>query len=190
MSTSSKLAKSLVLDISQSGFEFWQDSEFRKLVSFDSLSQTEQDRIFNEVVVTGLGLLVLYLDGAVAEITLTKHQVYFDQLQKDSLKFFISYLEEIGIPKKFVKIWQKLIDMRLEEYREDYQLALGESSNWKEFKGDLKMRKTWAQIETVTIDGLSHIRRGKVKKDDPLWKMLRFWLLGLYKKISSQKLKS
>ena len=150
----SNVAKSLVMDISQSGFEFWQDSEFRKLVSFDSLSQTEQDRIFNEVLVTGLGLLVLYLDSAVAEIALTKHQVYFDKLQK-------------------------LIDMRLEENREDYQLALGESSNWKEFNGDLKMRKTWAQIETVTIDGLSHIRRGKVKKDDPLWKMLRFWLLGL-----------
>ena len=188
MSNSSDLAKSLVLDISQSGFEFWQDKDFRNLVSFETLSQTEQDRIFNEVLVTGLGLLALYLDNAKSEVALTEHQIYFNNLQKESLSFFIIYLKEIGVPAKFAKIWQKLIDLRLEEYREDYQTAIKESGYWKEFKGDLKLRKMWAQIETLAIDSLHHIRRGKAKTDDPLWKMIRTWLIELYKKIANQKL--
>ncbi|KKP27665.1 MAG: hypothetical protein UR15_C0034G0010 [Parcubacteria group bacterium GW2011_GWA2_31_28] len=36
----------------------------------------------------------------------------------------------------------------------------------------------WARIETITIDCLIHIRRGKVEKDDPLLKLLRQWLLN------------
>jgi len=35
------------------------------------------------------------------------------------------------------------------------------------------LKKTWVRIETITIDCLTHIRRGKVEKDDPLWKLIR-----------------
>ena len=182
------LAKSLVLDIANSGFALWQGKDFRSLVDFDKLSQTEQDRIFNEIEVTGIGLLVLYLDSAISEIVLTEHQRSFDELREASINFYIDYLTEIGVPKKFVKIWRQLIDMRTEEYRQDYQTALKESVNWKEFQGDLKLRKMWAQIETLAIDGLHHIRRGKTKTNDPLWKLLRFWLLSIYKRIADQRI--
>lgn len=176
------------MDIANSVYGLWHSEEFRSLIDFDNLSQTEQDRIFNEVEVTGLGLIILYLDKAIADVTLTEYQIYFNDLQKSVIAFFIDFLKEIGIPEKFVKVWKQLIDIRLEEYREDYQTALDQSKHWEEFQGDLNLRKMWAQIETLAIDSLRHIRRGKTKKGDPLWKLMRTWLFANYKQISQKQL--
>lgn len=48
-----------------------------------------------------------------------------------------------------------------------------------QIKKDDSLRTIWARIETITIDCLSHIRRGDVKEDDPLWKLLRKWIITL-----------
>jgi len=74
--------------------------------------------------------------------------------------------------------------MRFKEYREHFKAAIKESGSWKEFRGDEEGRQIWARIETITIDCLTHIRRGNVKKDDPLWKLLRKWLITLEAQIS------
>lgn len=148
--------------ISQGSFDFWQDEKFRKLVDFDKISQTEQDRIFNELEVSVLGLFVLK----------------FPHLEEQGVESFMELMREVGIADEFLKTWQELIDLRLKEYTEHYQLAIDETKDFDELRNK-EERVIWSRIETITIDCLTHIRRGKVKKGDPLWKMLREWFLML-----------
>lgn len=177
---SEELSKKLVKHIAESGFKFWRGKEFRKMIDFENLSQTEQDRIFNEVEVTGLGLLMLHLDDIINKVEFTERQLEFANLQKAATSSFLKWLKELDIESKFVKIWKKLIDLRLDEYRKDYLTAQQESSYWKEFRGENRaLRDIWVRIETLAIDSLHHIRRGKTTSKDPLWKHLRRWLLRL-----------
>lgn len=161
-----------------SAFEFWQRKDFRLYVDFPHLSQTEQDRMFNEFEVSVLGLFYLQLEGAMAE-TDKDYAVVLRIIRDEMVDGFLEIMSEAGVEKRYVKQWKVLIDMRLKEYQEDLKLAKKESSKWDEFKGDEDARMVWARIETITIDCLSHIRRGDVKEGDPLWKLIRKWLVTL-----------
>ncbi len=172
------IGKNLAEVIASQAFEFWQRKDFRLYVEFDKLSQTEQDRLFNELEVSVIGLFVIHLDNTIEKVD-KRFIPVLQVLQREITLGFVDLLSNTGIDKKYVKQWTALIDMRLKEYREDFQTALKESEKMKEFKGDKELRSTWAVIETITIDGLSHIRRGNMKADDPLWKLLRKWLITL-----------
>jgi len=77
-----KFSKKIIEYIARSGFKVWQDKNFRRMVDFKNLSQTEQDRIFNEIEVTGLGLLALYLDDAIGKEEFAEIQLELANLQK------------------------------------------------------------------------------------------------------------
>lgn len=160
-------------------FEFWQRKDFRLYIEFEHQSKTEQDRIFNELEVSLLGLFILHFDHAVDTATQPERKIVFSGLQKDLPSAFLQLYVDLGIEKKFIDQWRQLIDMRLKEYRKDFKTALEESAKWQEFKNDNEsVKTTWARIETITIDCLTHVRRGKVEKDDPLWKLLRKWFIS------------
>ena len=170
--------------VASASFDFFQRKDLRLYVDFDNLSQTEQDRIFNELELSVLGLFVLYFDYEVNQASLEEKKIVFSSLRKDLPAAFLQMFIELGIEKKFIDQWKMLIEMRLKEYRGHFGLAMKESSKWKEFKEEKLSQSAWAQIETIAIDCLTHIRRGKVEKDDPLWKLLRKWLITLYAQIS------
>lgn len=171
--------------IAGSAFEFWQRKDFRLYVDFGNISQTEQDRMFNELEVSLLGLFMVQFDNAVETAKEEEKKLVFKSFQKDLPSAFLQLFVENGVEKKYIDIWKKLINMRLKEYRADLKTAIKESSKWKEFQSDREEIKIqWARIETITIDCLSHLRRGEVKKDDPLWKLLRKWFVSLDTKIS------
>lgn len=46
-----------------SAFDVFRNRQFRRLARFDQLSETEQDRIFNELVVASLVLIMLILEA-------------------------------------------------------------------------------------------------------------------------------
>lgn len=175
--------KNLAQVVASSSFEFWKRKDFRLYVNFQSLSQTEQDRMFNELEVSVLGLFTLSLDYAIS-IAKVEYKKLLKTLQKEITYGFLQLFSDLGIEKKFLDQWDKLIEMRFKEYREDFKIAMRESGSWDELKGDEEMRQTWARIETITIDCLTHVRRGDVKKDDPLWKLLRKWFISLEAQIS------
>jgi len=155
--------------IAQSAFELWKSRDFRELVSFEDISQTEQDRIFNELEVSSLGLFILQ----------------YDHLEKQITKEFIGLFASLGIGSQLLEQWEKLIEMRLEEYRDHYQLAIDETENTRELQ-ERELRIIWSRVETISIDCLSHVRVGKVKKGDHLWKMLREFFVAqdiMFKKI-------
>lgn len=178
-----KSSKNIAQMVASSAFEFWQRKDFRLYVDFKNISQTEQDRMFNELEVSVLGLFVLKFEQA-SEGAGEDRKIVFTALKKDLPAAFIEILADTGIEEQYLDIWKKLIDMRLTEYRRDLKLALKESKNMTEFEKDDSLRTTWARIETITIDCLSHIRRGDVKEDDPLWKLLRKWIITLDAKLT------
>lgn len=170
-------AGNLAQFVANSSYELWQRKDFRLYVDFDNITQTEQDRIFNELEVSVLGIFALHLDYA-ASILPKEQKIVIESLERELVPSFLKLFSDLGIEEKFVKQWKTLIDMRFKEYREDFKIALKESESMEEFKNeDENLRTTWARIETITIDCLTHIRRGKVEKDDPLWKLLRKWFI-------------
>lgn len=179
----SESGKKLAQVAAGSSFEFWQRKDFRLYVNFQSLSQTEQDRMFNELEVSILGLFNLSLDYAIS-VAKVEYKKLLEVLQKEITYGFLQLFLDLGTEKKFIDQWNKLIEMRFKEYHEDFKTAVKESDSWRELKGDEEMRQTWARIETITIDCLTHIRRGEVKKDDPLWKLLRKWFISLEAQVS------
>lgn len=148
--------------IANGSFDFWKSKDFQKLVNFDNVSQTEQDRIFNELEVSVLGLFILK----------------YSHLEKQAIDSFLELMKEVGIEKKHLNTWKKLIDRRLKDYMEHYQIALDQTEKFKELN-EVETRVIWSRIETITIDCLSHIRRGDPIEGDPLWKLLREWFLML-----------
>lgn len=169
--------------VGSAAFEFWQRKDFRLYVNFENISQTEQDRMFNELEVSILGLFTLHLDDAIKVAKEEERKLVFSALQKDLAPAFLNLFSDLGVEKRFIDQWKILIDMRLKEYRRDFKTALKESEKAKEFKGNEEFKEAWARIETITIDCLSHIRRGKVEKDDPLWKLLRKWFITIDTKL-------
>lgn len=166
--------------VASSSFEFWQRKDFRLYVDFSNISQTEQDRMFNELEVTVLGLFTLNLENTLETVREEEKKIVIKALKNELVPAFLQMFKDLGVENKFVKQWEMLIDMRFEEYRKDFKIGLKESSKWEEFKSDEQdLKVAWARIETMTIDCLTHIRRGKVEKDDPLWKLLRKWLITL-----------
>lgn len=59
-----EIARNLVKVISSNSFEFWSRKDFRIYLDFDHISQVEHDRIFNELLVSTLGLFALTLEYA------------------------------------------------------------------------------------------------------------------------------
>lgn len=162
----STAAEKLAALVAQAAFDFWEDKEFRRMINFEKISKTEQDRIFNELEVTILGLVALHAEERPILI----------RMQQETVNTFIEIMAKLGIEEEYLDTWKLLIKMRFKEYKEDFRMALKESKKWEELKDEDKFRPVWARIETLTIDGLRHIKRGKVEKEDPLWKYLRKWL--------------
>jgi len=176
----SKASTNLAQVVTSSSFEFWQRKDFRLYIDFDNISQTEQDRIFNELELSVLGLFILHFDNSISNASAEEQRIVFSAFQKDLAPAFLQFFSDSGVEAKYIDQWKTLIDMRLKEYREDFEIALKESAKMKEFKKDKEeLRIVWARIETITIDCLTHIRRGKVEKSDPLWKLLRKWFITL-----------
>ncbi len=82
------LGRGLAQVIAEASFTLWKEEEFRKIISFNNLSQEEQDRIFNELQVSFLGLLILQLDRHIVD-THSKDQQMYHLLRDDVIDCFL-----------------------------------------------------------------------------------------------------
>ena len=178
--TAEKLAES----VASLAFEVWSRKDFRLFVNFHNISQTEQDRIFNELEVSILGLLILKFDDGILRKD-KEFGLMLEYFENKLIGGFLNLFRNLKLEEKYIKQWKTLIDMRLAEYRKDYKIATKESKKVKEFdKNEESLKISWARIETITIDCLTHIRRGNVEEKDPLWKFLRKWFINLESELS------
>lgn len=169
-------SKNLAQFVASTSFEFWQRKDFRLYVNFPNISQTEQDRMFNELEVSALGLIHLNLRDGVTVGKKGQAEV-LKILDREVVESFLGIMHDAGIQKKFLSQWEKLIALRFKEYEGDLVIARKESKKWEELGKDEQIKNSWSRIETITIDCLTHIRRGKVEEKDPLWKLLRQWCI-------------
>lgn len=176
-----RLGQVLANAVARVSFMLWEKKEFKEMIDFDKISQTEQDRIFNELEVSFLGLFYLYLDNLSSQLEEGMEKELVEKLKPALKKGFISLYEDLKIEKKFVDIWKELINMRFEEYEKDFQLLMKEGKKIKKMKEDEKLKLFWARVETITLACLQHIRRGKLEHKDPLRKYLQDWVVNVDK---------
>lgn len=184
----SKMAKItvtvLVQVASQNALELFRDKQFRKLTDFDGLAQIEQDRIFNELVLAYLTLLMLTFEAPDLRVDAPLKE-YFISLREEIPKAYIDQLKDLRIEKKYLKDWEKLISMRYEEYAKD-KLELRSTAMKIEEKeqslttGKLNEIQMLLPVQTVAIGCHHHVCRGKTREKNELFKVILRYLSKFY----------
>jgi hypothetical protein len=157
-------------------FQIFKDKHFRKLAGFDGLSQTEQDRIFNELVVANLVLIMLVFEAPDLRVA-DEYRDYLTGVKKRIPKAYVQNLKDLGIETKYLRDWEKLIDMRYEEYardRHDVRAAAMElESKERSLNMDtLSKIQVLVPVQAVAIGCHHHVCRGETKGKDDLFKLI------------------
>lgn len=173
-----------------SAYQVFIDSGFRQLSDFNQQSQIEQDRIFNELVVTAIVYIMLMIDGKLEEERVEPERIHFWMKLRDMIPgLYVNYLKGLGIAGEHLNIWKKLIDLRWSEYKgEQKNTRSAWAKEFAEHPDKDVLNEIAARLETVTVGVLLHITRGKAKPnaDDPLRRHLRTWLSTLEYKLGKR----
>jgi hypothetical protein len=158
-----------------SAFHLFRDKQFRRLAGIEQLSQTEQDRIFNELVVAFVVLVMLLLEAPDLRVA-GEFQDYLPGLNKTIPKAHVDYLRTLGVKTNHLGDWEKLIVMRYEEYardRHDVRAAAMQiaSSEKRLDLDDLSKIQMLAPVQAVAIGCHYHICRGDTEGQDDLFKL-------------------
>jgi hypothetical protein len=180
--TSEQWADFFVKETAESAGRVFNDSQFQKQARVKECSEEEYNRIFNEVQVTGIVYGILLVEDRARYADDGRESHWRDVAEKIP-EIFCQWLGELGIPQEFVDIWKKLIDLRLDEYR---QGTFETKDMLERQENDLQEgeKTILARLETVAVLSMLHITRGKAKPDDPLKKHLMTWLASLEANLS------
>lgn len=173
-------SRKLVLFGANRALAIFRDKEFRALAKFNQISEGEQNRIFNELTVTNLILLMLTLDQLAREAEGRERKEYLLALRQAAPQYFREFIRRINIPKNLAEIWSQLVDLRYNQYGRDFIGWRGAALN-DEKLADLGSDNR-LMIFQATVFGLyEHLTRGKIKKADPLYRFLQSYLVFVYK---------
>ena len=168
-------AAGLAQSAASAAFHLFSEKQFRRSAGFEQLSQVEQDRIFNELVVAFLALIMLLLEApdlrAAGEL-----RDYLAGLNKAIPKAYVNHLKTLGVEKNHLRDWEKLIAMRYEEYardRHDVRAAAMqiESAEKSLDLDDLSKIQMLVPVQAVAIGCHHHSCRGKTEGQDDLFKL-------------------
>ena len=168
-------AAGLVRAASSSAFQLFRDKQFRQLAGFEQLSQVEQDRIFNELVVASVVLIMLILEAPDLRVA-GEFRGYLNDLIKKIPKAQVDYLRASGVEKKYLRDWKKLIKMRYEEYSKDKHevraaaMQIESTENGLDLS-DLSKIQVLVPVQAVAIGCHHHICRGATEGRDDLYKV-------------------
>jgi len=168
-------ASALVKAAAESAFRLFHDKRFRRLARLGRLPQTEQDRIFNELIVGCIVLIMLTLEAPDLRIP-EEFRDYCALLEKKIPPAHVDQLRQLGVDTEHLLTWEKLIDMRYEEYAKDrhdvraasMQIA---SSERRLDMEELSKIQILVPVQAVAIGSHHHICRGKTENRDELFKV-------------------
>ena len=169
--TASKLAKAAA----GSAYHLFQDRQFRRLADLERLSQTEQDRIFNELIVMFIVMIMLALEAPDLRIP-GDFRDYCVTLNKNIPKAHVDQLRSLGVETEHLQNWEKLIDMRYEEYARDRHdvraaaMQIESSEKGLDMDGLSKIQML-LPVQAVAIGCHHHICRGQTEGRDDLFKL-------------------
>lgn len=178
----SELAGRLTQTIGATAFKLFTNKKFRELCFFTSITQLEQDRIFNELVIAVLTVMMITCD---APDILEESKAFFQKIKELLPKEYISQLKSMGIEKKYLKEWETLIDMRYQEYTNDKLEAREAAMIVESQEREIDVKKLseiqlMLPLQTVAIGCHHHICRSKTDGRDELFKMIIRWLGEYY----------
>jgi len=171
----------------QWGFKTYWDKKFLKLAKIDSLDQTEKDRIFNELILAGETLIMLTLEAKDLRHD-DDFKNYLLKVKDEIPNAHDDYMKELGIERKYRKLWKKLINMRYTEYSESKTTAREAMMEYEAKEKELET-SDMADINltlppfTIAVGAFKHIVRGKTKDKDLLFKLIMKKLSRFYVQI-------
>lgn len=161
----------------KSAFEVFKDEEFRRYFDFFRQKREEQDRLFNELGLTGLCLLLFTLDDI---YLMSRDRIHFwREVRQKTSEMFKSWLRDLSISSQYVSFWARLIDKRYEEYQKDQREVRRELERHdKEFvqNDDEAAKSAYVRFVAIAIGAIHHLRKGKVSARDPFFSHLKTWL--------------
>lgn len=175
----SEVADGLLRIALHAGFEAFQDGQFRQQFRWAERGEEGQNRLFNELVVTAIGFLYVHLDD---ELIPADARSFVANIRQQFTSCYREQLTELGIAGRFVKLWIKLLDMRLAEYQNDLAQYGDEFTfNRAELLHDesLLPEPVYTRVMVIATAALSHLRRGKLDPQDALFAYLKRWLIDI-----------
>jgi hypothetical protein len=159
-----------------SAYELFCGKEFRRMAGLERLSQGEQDRIFNELVVAFLVLIMLLIEAPDLRVS-RELRNYFADLNKRIPEAYVEHLRTLGVESNHIGDWEKLISMRYEEYARDKhevrEAAMQIESAEKRLDLDgLSRIQLLVPVQAVSIGCHHHICRGNTDGQDDLFKQI------------------
>ena len=156
-------------------FQLFREKQFRRLSGFERLSQVEQDRIFNELVVAFVVLIMLLLEAPDLRVA-GESRDYLAGLIKSVPKAHVNHLRTLGVETNHLRDWEKLMALRYEEYardRHDVRAAAMqlESAEKSLDLDDLSKIQLLVPVQAVAIGCHHHICRGDTAGRDELFKL-------------------
>ena len=156
-------------------FQLFREKQFRRLAGFEQLSQVEQDRIFNELVVAFVVLIMLLLEAPDLRVA-GEFQDYLAGLNKSIAKAHVNHLRTLGVETNHLRDWEKLMAMRYEEYARDRHEVRAaamqiESAEKSLDLDDLSKIQLLVPVQAVAIGCHHHICRGDTEGRDDLFKL-------------------
>ncbi|MFH1124712.1 MAG: hypothetical protein V1758_13740 [Pseudomonadota bacterium] len=169
-------AASLSQAAAGSAFHLFNDEQFRRLAGFERLSRTEQDRIFNELVVASLVLIMLVFEAPDLRIA-GESRDYLGGLKKRIPRAYVDGLRDLGVETKHLRDWEKLIAMRYEEYAGDRHGVRAAAMEIESSEGTLNLDalskiQMLVPVQAVAIGCHHHICRGETEGKDTLFKLI------------------
>jgi hypothetical protein len=156
-----------------SAYDLFCDKEFRRTAGLEGLSQGEQDRIFNELVVAFLVLIMLLLEAPDLRVP-GELRSYLAGLNKQISETYVENLKTLGVETNHLRDWEKLISMRYEEYARDKHEVRGAAMQIELAKKSLDLAglsriQLLVPVQAVSIGCHHHISRGNTDGEDGLF---------------------
>jgi hypothetical protein len=156
-----------------SAYELFCDKEFRRTAGLERLSQGEQDRIFNELVVAFLMLIMLLLEAPDLRVP-RELRNYLAGLNKRIAEAYVKNLKTLGVEANHLRDWEKLISMRYEEYARDKHEVRAAAMQIESAEKSLDLTglskiQLLVPVQAVSIGCHHHICRGKTDGQDGLF---------------------
>lgn len=162
-----EIARRMTEKTAELAFKLFRDEEFRQLNNFKEINQVEQDRIFNEIVVSGIVLTILIFENLEDKSQNKKNNQFYSEMQMELESSYGNWLRDLGSQGEHASLFKDLIKMRLKEYERDYK---------KFQKGVLKHTNTqFPYLFMVAIGGSTHIARSKKKLIEVILKPFTKW---------------
>lgn len=156
-------------------YQLFSDAAFRKLAWFDQLEQTEQDRIFNELLVSALLLIVFTFEAPDLDVEEEKRE-YFKLLAECIPQAHLRALRALGVEQEHLDTWDKLIRMRYEEYQQSRVRIRAAAMELEALERELDAQgldriALMLPVEVIAIGCHQHVCRSQTEGRDELFKV-------------------